>query len=87
MSERVKRALLVRRCCDKGVQLQFCAVSADSSRLFMGYPISAFRVVQEETPLITQGLYLQYQFCFAVFTSVDVTYVQARVSRAKIRGS
>ena len=79
MSQRVKRALLVRRC-DRGVQLQSCAMSAVSFRLFMGYLISAFRVVQEETPHITEGLYPQSQFCFTFFTLVDVTYMQARAS-------
>ena len=84
VSERVKRALLVRRCCDRGVQLQYCAVSAKSFRLFMGYPVSAFRVVQEETPHITEGLCFQSQFCLIVFTFVDATDMRARANRATI---
>jgi len=56
-------------------KLKSCAVSADSFCLFMGCPISAFRVVQEETPHTTEGLYLQPLFGFAVFTFVDGSYV------------
>ena len=83
-SEWVKRALLVRRRCDRGVQLQSCAMSADSFRSLMGYLISAFRVVQEEIPHITEGLYLQSQFRFTVFASVDVIHMESRASWATV---
>ena len=83
MSERVKRPLLVRRRCDRGVQLKSCAMSADSFRLFYGVSYLHFQGCPRRNSSYYRRLVSPVSILF-VFASVDVTQMEARARWATI---